>query len=118
MPYTEHIREELLDVFSSRRSGNFQERSTRVRCCSTVSTRRSHPAFSMLRVSLLALSSASAYGFAPGNAAAMRSRAVRTAVSPTMSAFYDLSAPKIDGTPSSFSAYKGKPVLILNVASL
>lgn len=48
----------------------------------------------------------------------MRSRAVRTAVSPTMSAFYDLSAPKIDGTPSSFSAYKGKPVLILNVASL
>ena len=72
----------------------------------------------MLRVSLLALSSASAYGFAPGNAAAMRSRAVRTAVSPTMSAFYDLSAPKIDGTPSSFSAYKGKPVLILNVASL
>ena len=72
----------------------------------------------MLRVATLALSTASAYGFAPGHAAAVRPHGARTAVSPTMSAFYDFSATKIDGTAAEFSSYKGKPVLILNVASL
>ena len=35
-----------------------------------------------------------------------------------MAGFYDFSAAKIDGSAAPMSAYKGKPTLILNVASL
>jgi len=35
-----------------------------------------------------------------------------------MAGFYDFSATTIDGKAAPMSAYKGKPVLILNVASL
>ena len=35
----------------------------------------------------------------------------------TMSAFYDFTVASLDGTPQSFSAYKGKVVLVVNVAS-
>ena len=35
-----------------------------------------------------------------------------------MAGFYDFSATKIDGSAAPMSAYKGKPTLILNVASL
>ncbi|MDB5535321.1 MAG: glutathione peroxidase [Devosia sp.] len=34
-----------------------------------------------------------------------------------MSAFYDFTLPLLDGTPQAFSAYKGKVVLVVNVAS-
>jgi len=45
-------------------------------------------------------------------------RAVARASAPVMESFYDFSATAIDGTAAPMSAYKGKPVLILNVASL
>lgn len=38
--------------------------------------------------------------------------------SPAMSAFYDFSATTLDGKATSMKEYEGKPVLILNVASL
>jgi hypothetical protein len=49
---------------------------------------------------------------------ASSTRAVpRAAVTPrAMSAFYDLSAKTIDGDELKFDSFKGKPVLILNVA--
>ncbi|MET3899442.1 glutathione peroxidase [Devosia sp. UYZn731] len=34
-----------------------------------------------------------------------------------MSAFYDFTLPLLDGTPQAFSAYQGKVVLVVNVAS-
>jgi hypothetical protein len=37
---------------------------------------------------------------------------------PSMADFYDFSAKTLDGKDQSMSDYKGKPVLILNVASL
>ena len=41
----------------------------------------------------------------------------RTAVTPRAMSFYDLSAKTIDGDDLPFSTFKGKPVLIVNVAS-
>ena len=37
---------------------------------------------------------------------------------PAMAGFYDFSAPLNDGSTKRMGAYKGKPTLILNVASL
>jgi len=63
----------------------------------------------------IALQTASGYSIVPG----VRHASVAGRVSsPEMATFYDFSATKIDGTKDDFSAYKGKPVLILNVASL
>jgi hypothetical protein len=59
--------------------------------------------------------SIAAFGF---NAAGMRPAVNSRMTTPSMATFYDFSATKIDGTADDFSSYKGKPVLILNVASL
>ena len=69
----------------------------------------------MLKVTLVATASAAAHGFAMGGA---RAGAVGRMAAAEMSAFYDFSANTIEGTTTSMSDYKGKPVLILNVASL
>ena len=66
----------------------------------------------MLRLSALALAT-SANALAVGS---MRMASVRAAA-PSMS-LYDFSGTAIDGSAKSFGDYKGKPVLILNVASL
>ena len=47
-----------------------------------------------------------------------RAGAVGRMAAAEMSAFYDFSANTIEGATTSMSDYKGKPVLILNVASL
>ena len=44
--------------------------------------------------------------------------AVARMSTPQMASLYDFSAKTIDGKDMPMSAYKGKPVLILNVASL
>lgn len=69
----------------------------------------------MLRITTIALSTSAAYGFVAGSAPA--TRGMRSA-SPAMSVFFDQSATALDGSAVDFSAYKGKPTLILNVASL
>jgi len=66
----------------------------------------------MLRVALLAASTHSAASLAVGSMARAQSRAA------VGMSFYDYSATKLDGTALSMSDFKGKPVLILNVASL
>jgi cytochrome oxidase Cu insertion factor (SCO1/SenC/PrrC family) len=63
----------------------------------------------------VALLAASASGLSLGRPA-MVSRGRSSSVS--MATLYDFSANQIDGTPVKFDAFKGKPVLILNVASL
>ena len=40
------------------------------------------------------------------------------ATMPAMASLYDFEATSLDGKKMPMSAYKGKPVLILNVASL
>jgi len=72
----------------------------------------------MLRTATLALAIDSTYGFTAGTASGMRVSNVRAMSSPTMSAFFDFSATKLDGSEGSMAACKGKPTLILNVASL
>ena len=68
----------------------------------------------MLKVSLLALAAGRAAGLQVGAAA----RAVRTRVSMPSMSFFDFSAKTLDGKTLKMSDLKGKPVLILNVASL
>jgi len=70
----------------------------------------------MLRVSVLAMATRAISGFAVGTSGAVRSMS-RTAA-PLMSSFHDFSAKTIDGVETPMSTYKGKPTLILNVASL
>ena len=71
----------------------------------------------MLRVVLAgsALSVASGFSVAP---ASVRMNAPARMSTVNMAGFYDFSATKIDGSAAPMSAYKGKPTLILNVASL
>jgi glutathione peroxidase len=59
------------------------------------------------------LASASAFSMGGAPPAAHGSRAAVQ-----MASFYDFSATTIDGKKVDFSSYKGKPVLILNIASL
>ena len=69
----------------------------------------------MLRIGLLALAAGRAAGF--GVAGPRVARGMARAAAPQMN-FYDFSATTIDGKAAKMSDYKGKPVLILNVASL
>lgn len=72
----------------------------------------------MLRVSAIALAAQSAYGFTVGAAPAMHVQSTRMS-SPSMASLYDFSANSLTGgKEKKFADYKGKPVLILNVASL
>ena len=64
---------------------------------------------------LAAAGRASGFGMAAGR---MPVRALARAASPQMASLYDFSSTKIDGSALSMSDFKGKPVLILNVASL
>jgi len=66
-------------------------------------------------LSLLVGSTVSGAAFNMGGVAATRG-ASRAAVS--MVSFHDFSATALDGTEVSMSQFKGKPILILNVASL
>jgi len=59
--------------------------------------------------------SAAAFGIAPARVAT--STTMRT-TGADMATFYDFSANTIDGKESKMADLKGKPVLILNVASL
>jgi hypothetical protein len=69
----------------------------------------------MLRATILAAAATRAGALQVGVGA----RAVRARSSmPAMEAFYDFSANKLDGSAASMADFKGKPVLILNVASL
>ena len=69
----------------------------------------------MLRATMLCglASGASAFGLASVSPLS----SVRRMSSPEMS-FFDFKATKIDGSEVSMADYKGKPTLILNVASL
>jgi len=58
---------------------------------------------------------ASASAFSVGG---VRSDAVARASTPNMASLYDFSATTLDGKEKKMSDYKGKPALILNVASL
>jgi hypothetical protein len=49
---------------------------------------------------------------------AAASRTMVRATMPAMASLYDFEATSLDGKKMPMSAYKGKPVLILNVASL
>ena len=69
----------------------------------------------MLKISLIAGAVGSAAGLQVGMGA--RTTAVRAA-SPSMASLYDFSGTTLDGKSASMSDFKGKPVLILNVASL
>ena len=66
---------------------------------------------------MLACSALAAYGFALAPATARMMAPARMSTV-NMAGFYDFSATKIDGSAAPMSAYKGKPTLILNVASL
>jgi hypothetical protein len=68
----------------------------------------------MLRVSLIAAATHGAASFAVG--AGTRATHARASM-PAMS-FFDFSATTIDGAECSMESFKGKPTLILNVASL
>jgi len=71
----------------------------------------------MLRFSLIAAASQSVYGFAAvGRAPTVQMS--RTMSSPVMSGFGDFSATTLGGDTVSMESLKGKPTLILNVASL
>jgi hypothetical protein len=70
----------------------------------------------MLKVSLIAAAASRAAAF--GLSSAVHSRGVARAASPVMSSFYDFKATTLAGKSASMSDFKGKPVLILNVASL
>jgi len=71
----------------------------------------------MLRPLVIALASQSAAGFMVGGAAP--ARGAQGQVSEVMMAsLYDFEATSLAGDSVSMSAYKGKPTLILNVASL
>ena len=69
----------------------------------------------MLRVSMIGLAASQVAGFSVG-AGAMRT--VSRSSDVQMASLYDFEAVTIDGKKAPMSAYKGKPVLILNVASL
>ena len=71
----------------------------------------------MLRLATVGLAATSVAGFSANGPMAMRTSA-RTMSNVNMATFYDFSANTIDGKPTSMSDFKGKPVLILNVASL
>ena len=72
---------------------------------------------SMLRATMLCAvaSRAAAFGV---SARASTVSSVRRMSAPAMGSFYDFKANKLDGSAASMDAFKGKPVLILNVASL
>jgi hypothetical protein len=70
-----------------------------------------------LRCAIVAAAVGRAAGYGLSNAMP-GAHTVRRASSASMSAFYDFTASTIDGKETSMSAYKGKPVLIVNVASL
>lgn len=60
---------------------------------------------------------ASASAFSMGSAGVGSNRgSARAAVS--MASFYDFSATAMDGSTVDMSSFKGKPVLLLNIASL
>ena len=69
----------------------------------------------MLKVSAIVALSSQAAGFSVGLGAA---RTVSRASDVQMASLYDFEAVTIDGKKAPMSDYKGKPVLILNVASL
>ena len=69
----------------------------------------------MLKVTVLAATAAQSAAYVMGG---VRAGAVARMSSPSMATFYDFSATSIAGEAAPMSAYKGKPVLILNVASL
>lgn len=69
----------------------------------------------MLFKASVALLATSASGLSLGRPV-VASRGRSSSVS--MASLYDFSANKIDGTPVKFDEFKGKPTLILNVASL
>jgi hypothetical protein len=69
----------------------------------------------MMQLGVLALAPSAVCGFTAGAAPAGAVAAPRAAVN---MGFYDHSAVAIDGSKVDMSSYKGKPVLILNVASL
>jgi cytochrome oxidase Cu insertion factor (SCO1/SenC/PrrC family) len=69
----------------------------------------------MLAKVSVALLAASASGLSLGRPA-VASRGRTSSVS--MATLYDFEANKIDGTPMKFDALKGKPALIMNVATL
>lgn len=71
----------------------------------------------MLRFATIALGAEAAMGFSVAPTTARATSAARMSTA-TMASFYDFSATKIDGSAAPMSAYKGKPTLILNVASL
>jgi len=70
----------------------------------------------MLRATILCAVATRASAF--GLASASRASSVRRMTAPAMANFFDFSATKIDGSDVSMADYKGKPTLILNVASL
>jgi len=70
-----------------------------------------------LRAAIVAAAVGRAAGYGLSNGVPGAARAVRRASSASMS-FLDFSAKTIDGTETSMSTFKGKPILILNVASL
>jgi cytochrome oxidase Cu insertion factor (SCO1/SenC/PrrC family) len=72
----------------------------------------------MLRFATFGLAATSVAGFsAHGGSLAMRTTG-RSMSNVNMATFYDFSANTIDGKETSMADFKGKPVLILNVASL
>ena len=66
-------------------------------------------------ICLSTAASAAAFGIAPARVAA---RGASRTAGVDMATFYDFSANTIDGKETSMGDFKGKPVLILNVASL
>jgi len=73
----------------------------------------------MIKVGMLALAAQSVQSFTlQSNFASSRviSRASASAVQ--MASFYDFSASTLDGKEASMKDFEGKPVLILNVATL
>jgi hypothetical protein len=71
----------------------------------------------LVKLSVLALAPGAAEAFAMGGAGGARA-AARGVSSVRMSDFYDFKLDGLSGGSMSMSDYKGKPVLILNVASL
>jgi len=72
----------------------------------------------MLRVAVFGLACGNAAAFTVMNAPRGARTSQRTMVSPIMADFYDFSGTTLSGDEMSMSSLKGKPVLILNVASL
>ena len=71
----------------------------------------------MLKTTLIAGAASLTAGFGLTPAFGVQSARARVS-SPNMASFYDFSATTIDGKEKSFADYKGKPIVILNVASL